>query len=622
MTVVCSCVFSVLFLTARIFASEIPEDYEYIATIGPGESYSTYGVVYGVYQISATNLGSVSGWCPSCSGGNKHTYSNGSAVSSTYRITVDGANVLEYSSTSAGTGTIDLSIYTGCNSTIKLPANYNVTRKEGCIGGTWAAGGSVGSCGYSTSTTITVTGNLRLFGKSKKPKITAQPSSASAGTDQGAEMSVSGENIIGYQWQKLVGNDFVNLNNGVDGTGTVYNGANSGRLGIGSVRLADDGSKYRCILTGEYGDTVVTDECVLHVTDVSAPKINLSYSPAGDTYGNVSISIQAVDSDSGLTDIPYYYQGNWSTVPSFSVSENGTYEVRVKDAVGNVGTSSICISNIKVKKEESSGGSSGGSSSGSSGGTSGSNPTITQPVIVYPTQTVVPSSGAGTTSSGSSSGSGSKNSTTSDNKSSKENGTGKQTSTDIEAANRANAEKVKIGGLTNTGNDIVNKARYIGYDDETSGENDEENKGEAYTEDVDNDENLSMIDETQLKNEELIKREKQLITYIVIGLISILFIVAVTLFISVFVVRIDTADELRRWHFCCVKLLIYRNEWQIVLGDLLEDFDSVRIHFGGLFALLIQGKSVHIILSEREDMLLSDISRDMVIHYKDVRRGI
>lgn len=618
MVVVCTFAFSVLFFTSCIFATEIPEDYEYIATVGPGESYSTYGVILGVYQVSATSLGSTSGWCPSCSSGARHTYSSGSAVSSTYRITVDGANVLEYCSTSAGTGTIDLSIYTNSNSTITLPANYNVTRRESCTGGNYSGGGSISSCGYSSSTTITVTGNLRLFGKSKKPKITAQPVSVSSGTDQGAKMSVSGENIVGYQWQKRVGDDFVNLSNGADGTGIVYSGVNSGELNISGARLSDDGSRYRCVLTGEFGDTVVTDECVLHVTDVSAPRISLSFSPAGDTYGNVTISIQAVDIDSGLDATPYYYQGIWSKEPSFSVSGNGTYEVSVKDAVGNVGTSSICISNIKEKREDPPGNS---SSNNSSGTTSNSNPSGTAPVIVYPTPVITPTESTGRSSSSGSSG----NRSSSDNASGnvkntdKDNAAGKQTSADTTAANLANAGKVNIGGLTNEGNDIVNRNRYTGYDDGSLGGN-ESMEPETDTEEVDSDEKFSMIDETELMREELKKRERQLIMNMVFGLIGILAIIVAVLFTSFFVVKIDTADELKTWHFCCVKILLYRREWQIVLGEMLEDFDSLRIRFGGLFVSLSQGKSVHILLGESEDMILSDIQRDMVIHYKDVRR--
>ncbi len=60
------------------------------------------------------------------------------------------------------------------------------------------------------------------------------------------------------------------------------------------------------------------------------------------------LQAEGSDAESGLCDAPYSFDEgkSWQKTPMFFVRENGTYTVWVKDCAGNIGQSSITVSNI------------------------------------------------------------------------------------------------------------------------------------------------------------------------------------------------------------------------------------------------------------------------------------
>ena len=83
--------------------------------------------------------------------------------------------------------------------------------------------------------------------------------------------------------------------------------------------------------------------------DYKVPTISaLSLNTKEWTKGNVTLTVKATDSGSGLAEKAYSWDGKktWGITTTKTVSANGTYTVYVKDKLGNIASKSIKISNI------------------------------------------------------------------------------------------------------------------------------------------------------------------------------------------------------------------------------------------------------------------------------------
>ena len=87
------------------------------------------------------------------------------------------------------------------------------------------------------------------------------------------------------------------------------------------------------------------------ISDIIKPTLELSLTPTSWTNGNVTISVKATDSESGIKEI-ILPNGNVinSTITSYTVSANGVYYFKAIDRIGNETTSFIKVSNIDKNK--------------------------------------------------------------------------------------------------------------------------------------------------------------------------------------------------------------------------------------------------------------------------------
>lgn len=562
-----------VFFCVPVLASE--QSGEYLCTLGPGESISTRGVAYGIYQISATNINACSGWCPGCSSGAKLTYYSGRKMVSDYLICVDGYTVLDYSDATAGTGTIDFSAYTSKDAVITMPENYTVKQKISCSGGTYSGGGTCDPCSYSTTKTIEVTGSMQLYGYSKIPEVTANPSPVQAGTDQSAAFTAAGDKVAACRWQKITSAGITDLRDGEGEGGVVYSGTGTLQLNISKLRLSLNNSSYRCILIGEKGDEVATEAASLTVTDISPPKVQLSISPSGRTEGPVTVRISATDPDTGLANTPYHYLGADHTEASFSVEQNGNYEVIVKDAAGNTARSSVSVSNIQPKPVP------------TPTATPTQKPTVTPTVGPTPVPTVNPTPRPTTNPV--------------INPTPKPTGTPtvKPAGDETKKTNEREQKNVNIRNLT------AGKQ-----------EQEKEEITETETEEVEEEVVLSEPSEEEIEPE--IVAESDPVGMIILLCLGLLLLLLLLFFALLFPVRVENADELGNWHFCALKLLRYRKGWELHLGLLLEDFDSLRLKFGMLFLALIGNNSLKVTTAEGESVTLKNVSQDQILHYHQI----
>lgn len=600
-------IFCALFFALLVFVVPIyAEDEVYVGTLGPGQSISTKGISYAIYKITATNIPSYDSWCPGCfNGGSNLSTAGADTVYSTYSVYVDGFRVFDYCSTSGGEGKIDLSQYSDSDAVLSLPNNYSVSQTIRCHGCREHE-----SCGYSSNRNITVSGSLQLYSYSKKPKLISNPVGTSSDTDKSATFSVEGERTAMYRWQINDGRGYSDLSDGTGIGGVVYSGTHTDTLHVSNVRYALNGVLFRCVLVGENGDEVYSEPASISVADVTEPSVSLSYSPTDNTYDKVTIIISASDPDSGLIDKPYYYIGGYHSENSFTVTSNGTYEVEVRDSVGNVSKKSINISNI-VPKPTPTPTPTPSSSSSSLSGTSNSTGSSTQ--IVPATQNVpintvyaVPKN----TSTKYNSDTGTKKNNTNEKKqddSDKE----KKTDTDIE-------KKVNVNNFSNSyKSKAEKKAQDKDYNLDLDMNTDKTDEN-TVSETVDND---IMNSSAPSENGESGKIESVNYGSVIALSVGVLILLLAVIVAMILPVRVESVDELGTWHFCSLKMMSFKMGYILNLGLLLEDFDSLRLHFGALFMLLAKGKELTIMLDGSETIILSEITQNVIIEYSQVRRN-
>lgn len=125
--------------------------------------------------------------------------------------------------------------------------------------------------------------------------------------------------------------------------GTTWSNSNS-------KKISENGT-YKVYVKDALGNVSNASISVNNI-DRKAPDITLEADEKNVTAEDVMLSVVATDS-SGLAVKPYSWDGTtWSNSNIKKISENGTYKVYVKDAVGNIGDTSITVNNIDCLKPD------------------------------------------------------------------------------------------------------------------------------------------------------------------------------------------------------------------------------------------------------------------------------
>ena len=127
-----------------------------------------------------------------------------------------------------------------------------------------------------------------IYTGTREPFVTRQPSSQTvpAGESATFDLEASGGQPLAYQWQR---------------NGANIEGATSSTLVLGEVSVADDGARFRCVVSNSFG-SVTSDEAVLTVTTnrpplgtILTPAVGTRY-VAGDT---INFAGEAHDAEDG-----------------------------------------------------------------------------------------------------------------------------------------------------------------------------------------------------------------------------------------------------------------------------------------------------------------------------------
>ncbi len=182
----------------------------------------------------------------------------------------------------------------------------------------------------------------------KGPVITADMQNTSGQTDQGATFSIKADNATKYQWQKSTGTSFTDISDGEGSNKITYSGCNTDTLTISNLRLAENGTVYRCVVSDDDGQSVISNEAMLAVSDTSPPILNVEKLTKNWTNDKVIFSVDAYDADSALAAEPYSFDGgkHFGGSKVCELTENGSYVFCVADAAGNIGQFPVNLTTI------------------------------------------------------------------------------------------------------------------------------------------------------------------------------------------------------------------------------------------------------------------------------------
>ena len=121
--------------------------------------------------------------------------------------------------------------------------------------------------------------------------------------------------------------------------GTVEYFAN-GKWNVGTSLTVTENGTYQFRVTDAAGNSV-TDSIVVNNIDKVAPTLDITADKTAPTNQNVVLTATVSDGT-----VEYFANGKWNVGTSLTVTENGTYQFRVTDAVGNTVTDSIVVNNI------------------------------------------------------------------------------------------------------------------------------------------------------------------------------------------------------------------------------------------------------------------------------------
>lgn len=132
-------------------------------------------------------------------------------------------------------------------------------------------------------------------------------------------------------------------------TGYVWSNGDSGQI----VKVTENGT-YTCSITyaddssGGVGSVEVS--IVVANIDNQGPNISANQTPAEWTKGSVLLTATAEDGQAGLHENAYSWDGTeWLSTAERTVSENGSYTLKVRDRLGNQSEYTFTVSNIDHK---------------------------------------------------------------------------------------------------------------------------------------------------------------------------------------------------------------------------------------------------------------------------------
>lgn len=196
-----------------------------------------------------------------------------------------------------------------------LPASGSVFP----MGTTTVTATATDACGNSSTCTFTVTVN-----DGQLPVISTQPVNDAVCAEQDATFVVTATNVVSYQWQRFENNAWVNVN-----------GANSASYTVPDASPAQNGTRYRVMLTGTC-TTVYSNDVTLTVYTLPQPVINtpaeiclqdrtvqLSATPSGGTFSGTGVTGVTWNLEipgAGANTIGYTYtDGNGCTVSTSKI---------------------------------------------------------------------------------------------------------------------------------------------------------------------------------------------------------------------------------------------------------------------------------------------------------------
>ncbi len=162
--------------------------------------------------------------------------------------------ILNWNSSTDNVGVTGYNIYNGSNFSGSVSGNLNSYNVTGLNANTSY---SFSAKAFDAAGNLSGLSNVLLVStkSASLPLISNQPvsQSVSAGANVNFSVTISGTDIVTYQWQK---------------NGSNISGAGSNVYSINNVSITDNGSKYKCIITNAAG-SVTSNEVTLSVSSTS-----------------------------------------------------------------------------------------------------------------------------------------------------------------------------------------------------------------------------------------------------------------------------------------------------------------------------------------------------------------
>ena len=175
--------------------------------------------------------------------------------------------------------------------------------------------------------------------------IDSQPSSQSICEGENAmyTTSASGANNLGYQWQRDMGSGFENLSDDA-----VYSGSSSNQLTVTAPTSDLNLSSYRCIVSGNNADDVITEEVTLEVITL----VEITTQPANTEVTAGADAVLFVVASG--TDLSYQWQKDGVdvsgattselTISSSSKDDEGSYQCIISNDCNSVSSAEATLS--------------------------------------------------------------------------------------------------------------------------------------------------------------------------------------------------------------------------------------------------------------------------------------
>lgn len=135
------------------------------------------------------------------------------------------------------------------------------------------------ACPYCGGYPIIICYSEDLMIYKRFPVIMKQPSNAECEAGGKVQLSVEAIEAAVYKWQKNVGGNYVNLEDGIDSSGCSVSGTSTATLSLDNLSLTDNNSEYRCVLNTTDGYMNESAAAVLRVTSPAVPTQNPSVTP-------------------------------------------------------------------------------------------------------------------------------------------------------------------------------------------------------------------------------------------------------------------------------------------------------------------------------------------------------